>query len=78
VVPPNVVLFREIAPHDSARPLPWSSQTPASATSGPFDDVGRVIGRPLDEDAQYGIRQSSARSSNQKHKAGQSITLDII
>ena len=29
-------------------------------------------------DAQYGIRQSSARSSNQKHKSGQSITLDII
>jgi hypothetical protein len=37
---PNVVLFMEIAPHDSAptcRPLPWSSQNPARATSGPFD-----------------------------------------
>ena len=25
--------------------------------------------RPLDEDTQYGIRQFSARSSNQKHKS---------
>ena len=41
-------------------------------------DMGRVTGRPLDEDAQYGIRQSSARSRNQKHKSGQSIILDII
>ena len=34
------VLSKEIAPHDSAlicRPLPWSSQNPASATSEPFD-----------------------------------------
>ena len=71
MVVPNVVLFREIAPHDSApicRPLPWSSQNPASATLGPFD-VGRVTGRPLDEDTHYGILQSSARSSNQKHKS---------
>ena len=31
MVVPNVLLFREIAPHDSApigRPLPWSSQNP--------------------------------------------------
>jgi len=71
MVVPNVVLFREIASHDSApicRPLPWSSQNPAPAMSGPFD-VGRVTGRPLDEDTQYGIRQSSARSSNRKHKS---------
>ena len=71
MVVPNVVLFREIAPHDSApicRPLPWSSQNPASATSGPFD-VGRVTGRPLDEDTQYGIHRFSARSSNRKHKS---------
>jgi hypothetical protein len=70
VVVPKVVLFREIAPYDSAPicgPLPWSSQNPASATSGPFD-VGRVTGRPLDEDTQYGIPQFSARGSNQKHK----------
>jgi hypothetical protein len=45
-----------------------TAQNPASATSGPFD-VGRVTGRPLDEDTQYGIRQFSARSSNQKHKS---------
>jgi hypothetical protein len=71
MVVPNVALFREIAPHDSApicRPLPWSSQNSASATSGPFD-LGRVTGRPLDEDTQYGIRQSSARSSNRKHES---------
>jgi len=46
MVVPNVVLFKEIAPHDSApicRPLPWLSQNPASATSGPFD-VERVTG----------------------------------
>ena len=45
--------------YDSApicRPLPWSSQYLAGATSGPFD-MGRVTGRPLDEDTQYGIRQ---------------------
>jgi hypothetical protein len=71
VVVPSAALFREIASHDSApicRPLPWSSQNPASATSGPFD-VGRATGRPLDEETQYGIRQFSARSSNQKHKS---------
>jgi hypothetical protein len=71
MVVPNVVLFREIAPHDSApirRPLPWSFQNPASATSGPFD-VGTVTGRPLDEDTPYGIRPFSVRSSNQKHKS---------
>src|SRR5208283_615736 len=71
VVVPNAALFREIASHDSApicRPLPWSFQNPASATSGPFD-VGRVTGRPLNEDTQYRIRQFSARSSNQKQKS---------
>jgi len=41
----------------------------ASATTGPFD-VGRVTGRPLDEDTQYGIRQSSVSRS--------SISLDKI
>jgi hypothetical protein len=43
VVVPNAVLFREIAPADSApicRPLPPGRLKPASATSGPFD-VGR-------------------------------------
>lgn len=68
-VAPNVVLFREIAPHDSApicRPLPWSLRSPASATSGPFD-VGRVTGRPLDADTRYGIRQSFC--SQQQPKA---------
>ena len=80
VVVPSAVLVREIAPHDSApirRPLPWSSQDPASATSEPFD-VGRVTGRPLDEDTQYRIRRFSARSSNQKHKSRQNIILDIF
>jgi len=38
------------------RPSAWSFQNPASATSRPVE-VGRVIGRPHDEDTQYGIRQ---------------------
>jgi hypothetical protein len=62
----GVALFRAIAPHDSApicSPLPWSSHPP------------RATGRPLDENTQYGIRQFSARSSNQKTK---SISLDKI
>jgi hypothetical protein len=48
MVVPNVVLFREIPPHDSApicRPLPWSSQNPAGATSGPrstWEEVATV------------------------------------
>ena len=67
MVVPNVVLLRAIAPHDSAwfcRPLPWSSQNP-----GRNVDLGRVTGRPVGEDTQYGILQFSARSSKQKHKS---------
>jgi hypothetical protein len=38
---------------------------PRERNVGTFD-VGRVTGRPLDGDTQYGIRQFSARSSKQK------------
>ncbi len=74
MVVPNVVLFKEIAPHDSAlvcRPLPRSFQNPASATSKPFD-VGKSNGGPLDQDAADGI------ASFLRAAATKSISLDKI
>jgi hypothetical protein len=59
---------RLMFPHQSdLSPTALVVLKPASATSGPFD-VGRMTGRPLDEDTQCGIRQFSARNSNQKQR----------
>ena len=46
----------------------WRWQNPRERNVGTVRR-GRVTGRPLDEDTQYGIRQFSARGSNQKHQS---------
>jgi hypothetical protein len=48
--------------------VPTSAGSPREGNVGTVRR-GKSNGRPLDEDTQYGIRQFSARSSNQKHES---------
>ena len=80
MVVPNVVLFREIALHDTApicRYCPDRFTIPR-AQAPDRSRWGGVTGRQLDEDTQYRMCQLSVRSNNQKHGSLQNLTLDII